>query len=126
METVETGMRTEIDDDPASTDREGSISQIYQVKKTMNFVCNVVPGSASDLSDAPPMHCKFKGSENSDKDFDFHVISKPYSESNMSIEPQDGSKRVPDDDVFDLEGGESSLQTGRDCETGRDRGDPKV
>jgi hypothetical protein len=72
------------------------------------------------------MHCKFKGNENPDRDFDFHVVSKPYSESNMSIAPQDGSKRVPGDDVSDSEVAESSLQTGRDCETGRDRGDPKV
>jgi hypothetical protein len=72
------------------------------------------------------MNCKFKGNEIVDKDFDFHVVSKPNSESNLSNAPQDGSKRVPGDDIPDSEMAESSLQTDRDCETGRDRGEPKV
>jgi hypothetical protein len=123
METNETGMRTEIEDDPLQSEREGSISQIYQVKKTMNFLCEVVPGSQSDLSNAPPKHCKFKDNEANDKNFDFHIVSKPYSESNMSIAPQDGSKRIPGDNFSDSEEpGENSLETSRDREDAKREG----
>jgi hypothetical protein len=123
METNETGIRTEIEDDPIHSEREGSISQIYQVKKTMNVQCDVVPGSESDLSDAPSKHCKLKDNEANDKNFGFHIVSKPYSESNMSIAPQDGSKRIPGDNLSDLEEpGENSLQTSRDREDAKREG----